>query len=133
MRRATIRGRSPLAITGALLVCGALVVGCGGGGDEKSPASKPAKAPSAGSGKRPAATIDMADLRFEPAKQTVKRGTTVTFRNVGKVTHNAKGKGFFSRSVDPGGSYRHTFRKSGEFDYVCTFHPGMVGTLTVRD
>jgi plastocyanin len=74
----------------------------------------------------------MADLRFEPRELTVARGTTVTFRNVGKVTHNAKGKTFFSRVVEAGGSYRHRFDQAGTFEYLCTFHPGMEGTLTVR-
>jgi plastocyanin len=93
---------------------------CGGGGEQ---------APAAAA---PAAAVEMADLRFEPRDLTVKRGTTVTFRNVGKVTHNVKGKSFFSRVVEPGASYRHRFDEAGAFDYVCTFHPGMEGTLTVE-
>jgi len=78
------------------------------------------------------ATIEMVDLRFVPAALTVERGQTVTFVNRGKVTHNAKGKSFFSRVVEPGGSYRHTFDRAGTFAYVCTLHPGMEGTVTVR-
>ena len=95
---------------------------CGSGGDE---ASRPAAS-------RPgAATIDMADLRFAPRRLTIERGDTVTFRNVGKVTHNAKGKTFFSRVVQPGASYQHTYRTRGRFAFVCTFHPGMDGVLVV--
>jgi plastocyanin len=74
----------------------------------------------------------MVDLRFEPRALSVKRGETVTFRNRGKVTHNAKGRGFFSRVVEPGAAYRHKFERAGTYDYVCTFHPGMDGTLTVE-
>ena len=77
-------------------------------------------------------TVDMVDLAFEPRALTIKRGQRVTFRNRGKVTHNAKGKTFFSRVVEPGGSYRHTFNRAGTFEYLCTFHPGMEGKLTVR-
>ena len=77
-------------------------------------------------------TIDMVDLAFEPRALTIKRGQAVTFHNRGKVTHNARGKSFFSRVVEPGGSYRHTFKRTGTFEYVCTFHPGMEGTLTVK-
>jgi plastocyanin len=77
-------------------------------------------------------TVDMVDLAFEPRALTIKRGQRVTFRNRGKVTHNAKGKTFFSRVVEPGGSYRHTFKRAGTFEYLCTFHPGMEGKLTVR-
>ena len=115
--------RSGAAI--ATLAASVAVTACGGGGGEgATPAvASPAKA---------ATTIDMVDLKFEPAALTVERGQTVTFVNRGKVTHNAKGKDFFSRVVEPGGSYRHTFDRAGTFAYVCTFHPGMDGTVTVR-
>ena len=76
-------------------------------------------------------TVDMVDLAFEPRALTIKRGQRVTFRNRGKVTHNAKGKTFFSRVVQPGASYQHTYRTRGRFAFVCTFHPGMDGVLVV--
>lgn len=107
-----------LAVSVAVSACG------GGGGDGATPAA--AAPATAGT------TIDMVDLKFEPAALTVERGQTVTFVNRGKVTHNAKGEDFFSRVVEPGGTYRHTFDRAGTFAYVCTFHPGMEGTVTVR-
>ena len=128
---ATTRGRRSAAASAALVLSLALAACGGGGGEQESPAvdsvtKTDATTPSTGT------VIEMADLRFEPRELTVKRGETVTFRNVGEVTHNAKGKGFFSRVVEPGGSYRRKFSETGTFDYVCTFHPGMEGTLTVR-
>lgn len=120
------RGRRPVAAIGALLALSATVAACGGAGEGED---RPAASPRA---ERSATTIDMADIRFDPPRLTVERGQTVTFRNVGKLTHNAKGETFFSRVVEPGGSYRQTFDEAGTFDFVCTFHPGMEGTLTVR-
>ena len=108
----------------AALTASVTMAACGGGGGEKE--SPAAASPAAG------VTIDMVDLAFKPRAVTIERGQTVTFRNRGKVTHNAKGKGFFSRVVEPGGSYRHTFKAAGTFEYLCTFHPGMEGTLTVE-
>ena len=107
--------RTPAAITA--LGLGLTMAACGGGGGEKD---------------SPAASIAMADLEFQPKRITVRRGQTVRFVNRGKVTHNAKGKDFFSRVVEPGGSYSHRFSSAGSFDYVCTFHPGMEGTITVK-
>jgi plastocyanin len=99
---------------------------CGGGdGETQSPAT-PSAPKAAGT------TVDMVDLAFKPRALTIERGQTVTFRNRGKVTHNAKGKDFFTKVVEPGGSYSHTFKRAGTFEYVCTFHPGMEGTLNVR-
>jgi len=116
---ATTRGR-PAAAIGALTLSLAMAA-CGGSGEEQQSSAPP-----------PNAEIAMVDLRFEPRALTVKRGETVTFRNRGKVTHNAKGMGFFSRVVEPGAAYRHKFDRAGTYDYVCTFHPGMDGTLTVE-
>ena len=47
-----------------------------------------------------AVQLDLLRLSW-PAALTVERGQTVTFVNRGKVTHNAKGKDFFSRVVEP--------------------------------
>ena len=112
--------RGPAAIT--VLGLGLTLAACGGGGGEKD-------SPAASSR---VVSVDMVDLEFEPRKVTLDRGQTVKFVNRGKATHNAKGRDFFSRVVEPGGSYSHRFDTSGSFDYVCTFHPGMEGTITVR-
>ena len=121
---AATRGRRPSAVVAALLASSAALAACGPGGGEADRLA--ASLPGDGT-----ATIDMADLRFAPRRLTVRRGDTVTFRNVGKVTHNAKGKTFFSRVVEPEQSYRHTYRTSGTFPFVCTFHPGMNGQVVV--
>jgi plastocyanin len=127
MRTAAVKknGRRSTAVIAGLATSLAVAACGGGGGEQQSPA-----APSAS--KAAGTTIDMVDLAFKPRAPTIERGQTVTFRNRGKVTHNAKGKGFFSRVVEPGGSYRHTFKTAGTYRYLCTFHPGMEGRLTVR-
>jgi len=126
-----------LAVVGALLAISVAMAACGGADSKQkeSPVGSAAgsdRQAAAGAASRGGATIEMADLRFRPADLTVARGELVTFQNVGKVTHNAKGKTFFSRVVEPGGSYRQTFTESGTFEFVCTFHPGMEGRLTVQ-
>ena len=128
MRTPAVRkhGRRSAAAIATLGVSVALAA-CGGeSGGQPNAAASPAPSKAAGT------TIDMVDLKFEPAALTVERGQTVTFVNRGKVTHNAKGKDFFSRVVEPGDSYSHTFDRAGTFAYVCTFHPGMDGTVTVK-
>ena len=131
MTTATKRGRRSAAAGAALALSLTLAACGGGGGEQEGPAAGSAgQTESAPSAVGP--VIEMADLRFEPRELTVRRGETVTFRNVGEVTHNAKGKDFFARVVEPGGSYRRRFNQTGSFDYVCTFHPGMEGTLVVK-
>ena len=76
----------------------------------------------------------MKDLRFHPARMSVRVGRTVTWRNDESVDHNVtatKGARFHSRAFGAGGTDRFTPARAGVVDYVCTLHPGMEGTLRV--
>ncbi|MEA2444584.1 MAG: hypothetical protein QOJ12_1876 [Thermoleophilales bacterium] len=92
------------------------LTGCGGEGDAQS-----------------ASTVDAADFRFEPATRRIKAGDTVEWHNSGRTAHTVKGPGFFSRAVDPGGRYSHRFTRPGDYDYVCTLHPGQMRARIVVD
>ena len=35
--------------------------------------------------------------------------------------------------LNPGESFEYTFDRAGDFDYECTIHPGMDGSITVTD
>ena len=69
---------------------------------------------------------------FEPKRITVQRGETVTWRWREKVTHNIVGKGGVEKENADSGSYRHTFDREGTYDYKCTIHPTMSGTVVVK-
>jgi plastocyanin len=77
----------------------------------------------------------MKDIQFNPGKVTVDKGGTVTWTNDDSVGHDVTGDGFKSGSaggIQGGQSFKHTFNKAGKFAYVCTVHPGMKGTVTVK-
>ena len=40
--------------------------------------------------------------------------------------------GFDSSEIAPGKSWTHTVRGTGEFAYICTYHPLMKAVLRVR-
>lgn len=87
-------------------------------------------APAVGSG---AATVKVSDYRFTPKVLHVSRGTTVTWKWVGKDPHNVTGPGFHS-ATRSAGTFRHRFTRRGTFKYVCTIHArsmGMHGTIVV--
>ena len=68
---------------------------------------------------------------FEPAVLRVTPGTTVTWVwDDGSVPHNVTfdDVGSDTRSE---GMWTRTFTDPGTFDYVCTLHGGMTGTVTV--
>lgn len=100
--------------------CGATADGDAGARRRSQPSDEAMKA------------ITMPDLSFAPGTASARAGQPVTWHNNSHVTHNVKGRGFFSRVIEPGSTYRHTFATAGRYAYVCTFHPGMRGTIVVH-
>lgn len=78
-------------------------------------------------------TVVIDGFAFKPALLTVDRGDTVVWKNDDPVPHTATAKGVFdSGSIPAGGSWKYVATKAGRFDYLCTFHTVMKGTLVVR-
>jgi plastocyanin len=96
---------------------------CGGSDDEPS---APSAAKASG-----AASVQVGDNTFTPATIEVATGETVTFENGGAIAHTVTGDGFDSGSMAPGDTFEFTADKAGTVSYVCTFHPGMQGTIEV--
>lgn len=95
--------------------------------------SSGATAPPPPSGGGGPATIDVGDRIYRPASVTVSPGTTVTWRNVDDRPHTVTDRSgsFDSGIFDTGGTYTRTFETPGTFQYFCTIHPDMVGTVSV--
>ncbi len=71
---------------------------------------------------------------YVPASYTVKAGTTVTWVNKDGAAHTITSVGsnlFDSGNVDAGGIYKFTFTQPGTYQYYCTLHPWMKGTIIV--
>ncbi|WP_427912385.1 cupredoxin domain-containing protein [Ramlibacter sp. MMS24-I3-19] len=82
-----------------------------------------------------AATHDVTieGMKFEPAEVTVRAGDTVVWHNKDLVPHTATAAGTFdSKEIGPGKQWSWTARKPGRQPYVCTYHPGMQGTVVVQ-
>ena len=97
---------------------------CGGSDEPAAPSAAKAPASSAG-------TVAVADNTFTPAKIEVAVGDTVTFENEGQIAHTVTGDDFDSGSLAPGDTFTFEASEAGTFSYVCTFHPGMQGTISV--
>jgi plastocyanin len=71
--------------------------------------------------------------RFRPPVVTIARGTKVRWVNRDNVTHTTTSNtGIWNATLAPGERFARRFRRAGEFDYRCTIHTGMVGTIVVN-
>ncbi len=73
---------------------------------------------------------------FSPADVTIDVGQTVRWVNGQSITHTITPDGHSEWAGvtvnDEGETFEHTFQNTGAFDYLCQFHAGMVGTVTVN-
>jgi plastocyanin len=105
----------------------------GGGGGQKTTASS-------GGGGGKSATVVMKNIAFEPTSVTVAKGGTVKWTNDDSVGHDVTKKSGpgpkFSSGpaggMQKGDTFQEKFTTAGTINYVCTVHPNMKATITVK-
>jgi len=80
------------------------------------------------------AEVKIDNFTFAPQSVTVKAGTTVTWLNEDDIPHTvaATGKAFKSKVLDTDDKYTFTFTAAGTYEYFCSLHPHMTGTIVVE-
>jgi len=142
-----MRIRTFTAVVAAAVAAVVLLAGCGGDSDDKgSGATTTTAAPLAGKdfvdlSAEAAPEVDAVDNNFKPEYVEVKKGTTVTFKNDGRNTHNVipTEDGAFpavpSDAFEPGLTATVTFDEAGDYPYYCSLHGtptrGMIGGVRV--
>jgi plastocyanin len=78
--------------------------------------------------------VMMDSSAFVPRALSVKLGDAVVWTNSDPFPHTATSVAgqFDSKRVLPGRSWTYHATRKGTFEYVCSLHPGMTGTLTVE-
>ena len=112
-----------MRVARALLAASLLLVtvaACGGDDDDS------------GSSSTTPGVVLVKDNVFAPKSVTVAPGKTVTWKFSGKSAHNVTFDGFNSKLMKTG-TYTHAFDQAGSYDYHCTIHAGMTGTVVVSD
>jgi plastocyanin len=71
---------------------------------------------------------------FAPQRVVVKAGTTVTWVNEDDIPHTiaSNTKLFKSSALDTDDKFSFTFTTPGAYDYFCSLHPHMTGTIVVE-
>ncbi len=77
--------------------------------------------------------IPIEGFAYHPADLTIPIGTTVTWTNKDGAPHTSTSDDglWDSRGLGQGDSYSHTFDQAGTFNYHCSIHSSIKGTITV--
>jgi plastocyanin len=75
--------------------------------------------------------VSIDNFAFDPASVTISTGDTVRWTNMDSADHTATGSTFDSGVLEEGDSYEFMFTETGTFEYYCSIHPEMEGTVTV--
>ena len=128
------RGRAACCLIAAVVTL-TLIIACGVG----------SATPHAGPGAVPIVLdVTMRETVFEPNTFSVARGVKVviSYDNPSAFIHNlliiskdTQGRDYTSPMVvktGESGTIEATFPNAGQVKFICSFHPGMDGTITVR-
>jgi len=87
-----------------------------------------------GAGRAEDATVKIDNFTFAPSTLTVKAGTNVTWRNEDDIPHTVASstRVFKSKALDTDDSFSFTFNDAGTYEYFCSLHPHMKGTIVVE-
>ena len=76
--------------------------------------------------------IEIKNFAFVPDTISITKGTTVTWTQKDSSAHTIKGTGFESGQLSQGKTFSHTFNDTGTFNYICSLHPSMSGSVIVK-
>jgi plastocyanin len=117
----------------AVLVIGLalMAASCSSSGEPTSTTDDPSSVPTS-----PVETrVGIENFSFTPGDLVVSVGTTVEWQNRASGTSHtttAVDGEWDSGVLEAGGSFSQTFTEAGAFDYFCSIHPAMTGTITVE-
>jgi plastocyanin len=88
----------------------------------------------ASSASGPNTKLEIDNFAFSPPRIVVTAGTTVTWTNEDDAPHTVASstKLFKSKALDTDASFSFTFTTPGMYEYFCSLHPHMTGTVIVE-
>ena len=98
---------------------------------DATPTASPQASPAVGANDN--ASVDIANVAFDPEALSISVGTTVIWTNREAIPHTvtADDGSFDSGTLNQGETFEFTFDTVGTFDYVCAIHPSMQGSVVV--
>ncbi len=133
-----------LAVLFSALALGLVAAGCGSSDNKSSSSgggssSTKKQAPSGGAAGK-TASVQLKNIAFTPTAVTVAKGGTVKWTNEDSVGHDVtkesgpgpKFKSGAAGGLQKGDTFQQKFTTAGTVHYVCTVHPNMKATVTVK-
>jgi plastocyanin len=80
------------------------------------------------------AAVKIGNFTFGPKDLKVKSGTTVIWTNEDDIPHTVTSTtmAFKSKALDSDDKFSFTFTTPGTYQYFCSLHPHMTGTIVVE-
>lgn len=136
MARSTTRARTLATAVGLVLVLGA----CGGGNSNSAGGSGggggntggPVEISSGGDPDPGPADVSIQNFRYEDETFTVAAGSSVQWVNEGSAPHTVTSESFNSGTIRTAHGFAHQFDDPGEYEYWCSNHESMTGTIIVE-
>jgi plastocyanin len=75
--------------------------------------------------------VSIQNFTFNPQSIEVSVGDTVRWMNLDSTEHTVSGPEFSSGRILQGQNYEFLFTRPGVYDYICSIHPSMKGTIIV--
>ena len=118
-----------------LIVIAASMLLAAGCGQSSSPTySSPAPTAGSSSVSIVSGSRTLTTNAYNPNPIAISSGMTVTWMNNDSIAHTSTSSSgaWDSGTIAPGAKFSRTFTSRGTFQYHCSIHPNMVGTVTVQ-
>jgi plastocyanin len=127
--RSEVVMRLAIRVVGLGLIAMVAFVGCASASSAPSASSIPTASPVA---------ISIKGFAFNPNQPSVAKGATITWTNDDGTTHTVTSgvpgtpTGKFDQRVEPGKTFAFTFTDAGTYEFFCSIHNSMRGSVTVK-
>lgn len=104
------------------------------GNNQATLAPAPAPAPTQAASQAQTYNVEIKNFAFNPSTTNIKVGDSVTWTNNDGATHTItsdSGTELASSGISSGSTYSHTFSTAGTYNYHCSIHTSMKGTIVV--
>jgi amicyanin len=75
--------------------------------------------------------VSIVGYAYSPSQIIINKGDRVVWTNQDSVRHDVNGDGIESPLLSKGETFSYTFSEAGTYNYICTPHPYMKGTIIV--